>query len=579
MLLENYPEETEKLKRYDRFFEWISWVVLLSSLAITYLPLGLPVHRLGFNLLVVFVGVITLIAYRVMPFEKRTGKFRYSFRQKNFLLSLSDHLFATSAIFLTGGINSPFWFVYILTLIAGSLHLPAWSMVIEGIEAVVLYLLAVGFLVPYAFGYYEVGLTASMVVVPLVSVLAVILNYVVAKGLSQEVVENRKLVADLKEKAAEAIGERDELNTVVSSVSDGIFVLDRERNLSFINKAAKKILGVKEDQVLNKKFAEMFTILDLENKEIPQEQLFPIKGVAEDEIILGPKDLKIRPSSGKESLVRLTATEIKEGAKLGIGSICVFQDLSQEKKLEEMRLDFVSIAAHELRTPITAIRGYLSILIEEVAGKLAPEERSWLEKAFVSTSNLSSLVENLLAVSRIELRTLKLELTKCNWREILQGVVDDFKQQATQKGVNLQLKVAGGLSKIAVDRFRISEVVTNLLSNAIEHTQPGGSVEVNAYFEGDQIVTNVKDTGEGIPKDALPHLFTKFFRVSGVLEEGSKGTGLGLYISKAIVEMHQGKIWVESELGLGSKFSFSLPVKRSFVRPKTGILVKSAYKP
>ena len=113
---------------------------------------------------------------------------------------------------------------------------------------------------------------------------------------------------------------------------------------------------------------------------------------------------------------------------------------------------------------------------------------------------------------------------------------------------------------VMADRLRITEVVTNLVANAINYTQPGGKINVTIERQGNEIITSVKDTGVGIPKEALPKLFTKFFRVTGKLTQGSKGTGLGLYISKAIVEMHKGRIWVDSEPGRGTTFSFSLPI-------------------
>ncbi|OGY22230.1 MAG: hypothetical protein A2126_00255 [Candidatus Woykebacteria bacterium GWB1_45_5] len=559
MLLDNYPQETERLRRYERFFEAISWAILVASYLVTFLPLGVPVHRLGFTLLVVAVGAVTFVAYRLLPFEKRTGDFRYTFKQKNFLLSLGDHLFATIAIFLTGGIESPFWFVYILTLIAGSLYLPAGAIVVESIEAVSLYLLTVAFLTPHFFGFYEVGFTAQMVIVPLVAVFATVLNYVVAKDLAQEVSGKRVLTEHLKEKATEAIGEQNKLRAIVTSVSDGIFVLDRERRLIFLNKAAENILGVIDQEVIGKDFDKIFSAFD-GSKRIKAEEFFSLDDIEKDRVVLAAKDLKFTTNS-KERWLRLTATEIKEGKDLGIGCICIFQDISEEKSLEQMKLDFVSIAAHELRTPLTAIRGYLSILMEEVTKKLKPEERSWLEKSFVSTTNLSALVENLLLISGIELQTLKLDMKETDWSVLLQEVVAEFKSQAGQKGLKLEVKITDKLPKLTIDKFRVGEVVTNLISNAITHTKPGGRIWLGTKLKDKEIVTWVKDTGVGIPKEALPHLFTKFFRVSGVLEQGSKGTGLGLYIAKSIIEMHKGRIWVESELGVGSTFSFALPVK------------------
>ena len=124
------------------------------------------------------------------------------------------------------------------------------------------------------------------------------------------------------------------------------------------------------------------------------------------------------------------------------------------------------------------------------------------------------------------------------------------------------MEIKGKLPEVLVDKFRISEVLSNLLANALTYTKPGGKVEVTSWPENDNVVTSIKDTGEGIPESAIPRLFTKFFLVSGVLEQGSKGTGLRLYISKSIIDMHEGKIWVKSKLGVGSTFTFSLPLSK-----------------
>jgi len=144
--------------------------------------------------------------------------------------------------------------------------------------------------------------------------------------------------------------------------------------------------------------------------------------------------------------------------------------------------------------------------------------------------------------------------------------VGNFLPLASEKGVRLTLKCPEGLPKVLVDKFRISEVLSNLIGNAIAYTKPRGEIEVASELAGGEVVTHVKDTGQGIPEAALPKLFTKFFRVSGILEQGSKGTGLGLYIAKAIVGMHQGKIWVASKMGVGSTFSFTVPTVESEIK-------------
>ena len=221
----------------------------------------------------------------------------------------------------------------------------------------------------------------------------------------------------------------------------------------------------------------------------------------------------------------------------------------------------MTIAAHELRTPITYIRGYLSFLLETAKSKLSAEEQSFLEKSYVGTSNLSSLTENLLTVSNIETKSLYFHKTKVDWAKIIKEVVEKYKTIAAWKKVELNIDLGNNpLPKVMVDQFKISEVLENLLANAIEYNLEKGTVEIFAKVEDQTIVTAIKDTGIGIPKEKLPELFTEFFRFSGPLIQASKGAGLGLFISKYIVEKHGGKIWVQSTLGRGSTFYFSLPL-------------------
>ena len=562
MLLDNYPEETERLKRHNNFFEWVTWLIVIVSYAIGFLPLGLPIHRAGMNLVFAVVSITTLITYRVLPFEKRTGFLKYTYKQKGFQIQVSDHLFASVVILFSGGIDSPFWFIYLLALIAGAMYLPAWAMIVAGIEAIGLYVFTVAFLTPFVFGYYDVGLTSQMLIVPMASFFAVIMTYVVAKDLSLELKNIRDLAKGLRNKTNELTGERNKLDAVVASVLDGIFVLDRERRFTFINKAGQEILNQKEENLLNKKFDEVLVVTDLQSGvRVTATQICPTDRISEDKVFFGPSELRVNKKGVSEKFIMFTSSGIKEGLNMGIGCIGIFHDVSKERELEQMKLDFVAMAAHELRTPLTAVRGYLSILLEEVSKKLNPEEKGWIQKAFVSSTNLAALIENLLSVSRIELQSLKMEMKKIEWKKVLNESVETFKSAAEQKNIQFTLNIRRELPEVNVDKFRISEVLSNLVGNAINYTNPGGKVEISSWVEGADLITSIKDTGEGIPEKALQHLFTKFFRVSGVLEQGSKGTGLGLYISKAIVDMHKGKIWVESKLGKGSTFSFSLPLK------------------
>ena len=575
MLLDNYPEETERLKKHEKFFEWVTWLILIVSYLITFFPLGLPITRLGINLIFIIVGLTTFITYRVLPFEKRTGLLSYTYKMKGFSIQISDHIFASSVILFSGGINSPFWFVYLLALIAGAMYLPAWAMVVAGIQAISFYLLTVGFLAPAIFGYYEIGLTSQMFIVPVAAFFALIMTYVVAKDLNIELINIRSLANRLRKKTVEVEGERDKLSVVLASISDGVFVLDTDQRLILINKEAAKMFGIKETDYLEEKLDDVFNFMQNETK-ITAKDLCPNRKITTDEIVFSARDLKFTRPDGKDIYLNLTSSQIDNASSTGIGCICVFQDATRERELEEMKLDFVSMAAHELRTPLTSVRGYLSLLKEELAPSLKPDQMSFIEKAFVSATQLTALIENLLNISNIERGSLRLEVEKSSWRNILENNVKNHLDFAHERNIKLSMRVAKKLPEIYVDRFRISEVLSNLINNAITYTSPGGSVEISVETKDNALVTHVKDTGNGIPEEALPKIFTKFFRVSGPLEQGSKGTGLGLYIAKSIVDMHKGAIWVESKVNVGSTFSFSLPINP---KVETDQIIREKIKP
>ena len=366
-------------------------------------------------------------------------------------------------------------------------------------------------------------------------------------------------ISKIKQLFADITAERNKLTTTMESIVDGVLALDFDTKVIMINSAALKMLGLKGEQVLEKKLDDVISMSE-GNERLRAADLLPKAVLKEDTILVQKNDLSISTLLGREVFVNLTSSAIKEGNEVGLGAIITLNDVSKEKELEEMKIDFVSMAAHELRTPLTAIRGYLSVLQEETQKSMTKEQKSFLDKAFISSSQLASLVENLLSVSKIEKGAMKLEQEETDWKEVLEENFNNFIPLAKEKNIKFTLNNLDDLPKVFVDKFRVGEVISNLIANAINYTKTGGSVTVSAEANEKEVTTRVKDTGQGIPERAIPKLFTKFFRVSGVLEQGSKGTGLGLYISKAIVDMHKGRIWVESKIGIGSTFSFTVPL-------------------
>lgn len=345
--------------------------------------------------------------------------------------------------------------------------------------------------------------------------------------------------------------EKNRIDSVLSSIVDGIIALDFNKNIVFTNKTAESITG--------------FTLNDLKGKPIDQ-----FIHLYSDQEEITPKiycDVSFNQTvtligrDGKRAKVNLITSKIDGQVQTNLGCILMLHDLSREEDLERMKLDFISMASHELKTPLTSIIGYLSVFIQENRGKIATDELNLLEKSLISSQQLLSLVQNILSVNKIERDQLAVSPQIVDYQAILTKSVEDLQNQAKQKNITLTLNLPNeSLPKVMADPIRITEVVTNLVANSINYTNAGGKVDISVQISQVEVTTSISDTGIGIPKEAIPHLFNKFFRVSNTTQQASKGTGLGLYIAKSIINRLGGKIWVESEIGLGSKFYFTLPV-------------------
>ena len=375
--------------------------------------------------------------------------------------------------------------------------------------------------------------------------------------------EGELIEKEVEKRTQELSAERNKLSIILSGIVDAVIAVDLERKIILFNKAAENVTGYKVAQVIDKPIDDVIKLFD-NATQISSETFCPMPQNNFEGIIYKKQGLKMLGLKQQQTYVDLLTGQIQEGHVFNLGCILTLHNISKEMQLEEMKLDFVSMAAHELRTPLTAINGYLSVFIEESRGTFTEDQKMFLDRITIATHQLVALVENLLNVSRIERGAFTVKLEKIDWLQYVKRVVEQFEERAKQKHLTLTLNTPSTLlPPVMADPLRISEVVSNLLSNAVTYTPGSGSVTVWFEKTANEVITHIQDTGEGIPPEALPHLFTKFFRVSGKLEQGSKGTGLGLYISKEIVTMHNGRIWAESTFKKGSTFSFALPAVKS----------------
>ncbi len=361
----------------------------------------------------------------------------------------------------------------------------------------------------------------------------------------------KKNFENIEQQKDMAISERSKLEEILSTLVDGIVALDFNKNIILVNKAAEEITGYKTGELINRPISELIHLYSDQEEILPKTYCSAIFNQA----------VKLIGKDGRENRVNLSTAQISGQIQTNLSCMLLLHDLSKEEDLERMKFDFVSMASHELRTPLTSIIGYLSVFEGENRGKLPKEEMELIGRSLISAKGLLMLVQNLLSVNKIERDEVSVSKEAIDYLPILSKAVEALRNLANQKNILLTLNSPPeALPKVMADPIRVEEVVINLLANAINYTNPGGKVAVILHVSPNEVTTTVSDSGVGIPKEAIPHLFNKFFRVSNQDQKMSKGTGLGLYISKSIVEKLGGKIWVESEAGKGSNFSFTLPV-------------------
>ena len=249
-------------------------------------------------------------------------------------------------------------------------------------------------------------------------------------------------------------------------------------------------------------------------------------------------------------LVRERSTELKETHEQ------LKKAHEELKSLDKMKTDFMNIAAHELKTPLVPMVGYLSLINKE---NLSPEDREGLEIALRNMKRLQRLVSDILDIAKLESKVMKFNMEDIQLLEVAKDAVASAEPFAKERKIALEAKLPPELPLIRGDSGRLNQVMTNLLNNAIKFTDQGG-VTVEVRLENGKVVASVRDTGIGMGENEIPKLFAKFYQTDASAKRKYGGTGLGLAICKEIVHAHSGEIWVESKLGHGSTFSFSLPL-------------------
>ena len=383
----------------------------------------------------------------------------------------------------------------------------------------------------------------------------------------------RKLIKEntsLTGMASKATAEKTQEEAVLTAIPDGVYAVDMNRNLVLFNKAAQEMTNWAEKDVLGLKCQTVMNLKKEDNASVCEKDCPAMAVWNTGEAVFRNDTCFTHKKSKKRIQLSSSYAPIKDFQNKVVGALCVFRDITKEKEVERLRNEFVSTASHELRTPITATEGYLSIVTDSGMCKVDEKSKEYIGKAKATLMAMSKLTKNLLSVTKIEEGKLETNITNFSIHDLTKEVVGIFKKQADEKGIKLELvesknlsvkdkKAIGRSLNVHADQEMIKEVINNLIENAIKFTEKGG-VLVSIDYDEEFATVNVEDTGMGMPPEAEKHLFEKFYRVDNTATREVGGTGLGLYITRSIVEIFGGRIWIESSPGKGSKFHFTIPL-------------------
>ncbi|MBE9121355.1 GAF domain-containing protein [Tychonema sp. LEGE 07199] len=361
-----------------------------------------------------------------------------------------------------------------------------------------------------------------------------------------------------------------DLNAIVDNLADGLLVTDIEGKITRFNPALQAMFELKDVDLKGKKVSEIFPKKLVNLVEATEHR--------EGEMVMLEVELG-NAKIGQALATTILKEAVKDEADRSLGSVILIRDVTVEREVDRMKTDFLATVSHELRTPLTSVLGFASLIQEKLEKVIVPgvvsEDRK-IQKALNKVGDniniivseaerLTSLINDVLDIAKMEAGRVEWQLQPTNPAQILQQAIAATSSLLEKNNLKLIEDFSAGLPQVLVDPARLIQVAINLISNAVKFTE-SGSVTCRARVENDELVISIIDTGIGIAPEDHSKVFERFKQVGDILTEKPKGTGLGLPISKQIVENHGGKIWVESELGMGSTFSFSIPLIKDLER-------------
>lgn len=363
-------------------------------------------------------------------------------------------------------------------------------------------------------------------------------------------------VSGHKQHSEESLHDTARLEALFASIGEGVIATDETGTITRVNKVALDLLGLREREVIHQHFLDVIVSVHDNGKSVSAFER-PIVKAFQTGKSVSTRTL-YRQKAGTLLPVYLTVSPIVFRGH-PIGAIEVFRDLTDEIESDKLKSDFISIASHQLRTPLSAINMYSMMLRDGLAGELTDLQMEHIHTILASVERMNVLIDTLLNITRIESGGIKLKLGAVQLDELAREIVTEFVPAAQAKSLSMTSEITANIPEVHTDSLLVKEVCANLLSNAIKYTPEGGNIRFTLDETANEVRLSVADTGYGIPASEQKNVFLKFFRAENIAGKDVSGTGLGLYLIKNIAEALGGDLWFESTENVGSTFHFSLP--------------------
>jgi two-component system phosphate regulon sensor histidine kinase PhoR len=562
-------DENLVVNQFEKMAEMTVWSVYIFTLIHAYFnPPGLS-GALFFLFIAGFV--LFTVEYEMLSNRRST----YAFIQKK---SIANAILLGFISHLTGGFQSPYAWFFILILTSGA-FVPNPKMILRR-----LYVIAAYYVFETFYSYHYGALNQTLVVDYLmVQIFGIGLTGVYAYRLAlrrkqidedlmttndslKTALEGEKEAKKLVEKQSAQMAQAKKRNEdMLESLADGVVGLGSDGTIAFLNAAAEGLIGRTTQEARGQRVRALITL------KCDTDENFRI-GDYIDSALNGnaiplPEDVYLLRPDGVKVYISGVAVPIFDERKRPDGAIFVFQDISYVREVDQMKTGFLSVAAHQLRTPLSTIRWFLELLIDPSEGKLKKNQKMFAENAYLSLRKMVGLVNRLLAVTRLEGGRVPFKPEPTDLKALTKDILESLKQKLSERKLDISMDLPD-LPAVALDPTLAREVFVNLIENAIRYTPDGGQISVTARDEGDRLSWSVADTGIGIPKAQQDKIFEKFYRAGNAIEYTSEGSGLGLYLAKFIVDAWGGKIGFTSEEGQGTTFRVTVP--KAGMRSKAG---------